>query len=68
MAIVTEVVEALPRGVRDLRSENAVLGAMFHLDRNFRRGITYMVRDMVLKSRSPYGYVPGTVIGSQARQ
>ena len=67
MAIVTEVVEALQRGVKGVQSENAVLGAMFHLDRGFRRGISYMVRGMVLKSRSPYGYVPGTVIGSPAR-
>jgi hypothetical protein len=68
MDIVTEVVLALHRGVRDLRSANAVLGAMFHLDRNFRHGITSMVRDMVLSSRVPYFYLPGMVIGSPARQ
>jgi hypothetical protein len=68
MEIVTGVIGGIRGGIQGLSPDNAVLGVLFHLDRDFRRGVTSMVRDMVLKSRLPYGYVPGTVIGSPARQ
>jgi hypothetical protein len=68
MRSTVEVVESLRKVLPGLNGQNAALGALFHLDRNFRHGVAYMVRDMVAKSTVPYGYVPGTVIGSPADQ
>ena len=65
---ITDAVEAaiarVSAAVPGLRPQEAVLGALFHLDRGFRRGVVAMVRHGVAEARVPLVYVPAVVIGS----
>ena len=63
-AAVEAEVEHLTGTVPGLRPQEAALGALFHLDRGFRRGVVAMVRRGVAEARVPLVYVPAVVIGS----
>lgn len=67
--LVAGIVATLSAAIPRLDAGNAVLGALFHLDRGFRQGVTSMA-GRALDGAPPDArlvFVPATVIGSPAR-